>query len=93
MLIPKKSVKIQCFYKGNEVTDNFFKQMFIKQRWCYIVKFFDDGVKKNTWNISDVAHHGTAFNESSNLKGNVRSRPWWRKKEMNGLQKVHLVLD
>jgi len=68
-----------------ENSDIFKKQLFISKR-AEIVKYYSDGrIENTTWN----AHR---FSSSSNLLGNLRSRPQFRSDRWRslGLVKVHV---
>ena len=48
---------------------------------------YDSGhIKETAWNAE-------SFDITSNLRGNIQSRPFWRNKNKEGLVKVEVIVD
>lgn len=81
-----KSVKCTTqliFSPADEVE---FKQELIKRKKAKFILTYDSGaIKESVWDAKD-------FDESSNLRGNIQSRPFWRSKKQEGLVKVEVII-
>lgn len=66
--------------------ENQFKEELLKTKKARFVLTYQDGaVKESIWNAEN-------FSSSSNLKGNIQSRPFWRNKATDGLIKVEVYI-
>ena len=64
-----------------------FKEELLKTKKAHFVLTYASGHKKvSTWKAEN-------FEASSGLKGNIQSRPFWRKKDSEGLVKVEVIID
>lgn len=64
-----------------------FKQALLKSKKARFVLTYDSGhIKESFWNAE-------SFDITSNLRGNIQSRPFWRNKSKEGLVKVEVVVD
>lgn len=64
-----------------------FKEALLKNRKARFVLTYASGHKKvSVWKAE-------SFDVTSDLKGNIQSRPFWRKKKSEGLIKVEVVVD
>ena len=78
-----KTTTSLIFYPANETQ---FKQELLRKKKARFVLTYDTGaVKESFWDASD-------FDASSNLKRNIQSRPFWRKKQQEGLLKVEVYI-
>ncbi len=64
-----------------------FKMALLKSKKArFILTYASGHVKESVWNAE-------AFDVTSNLRGNIQSRPFWRNKNKEGLVKVEVVVD
>ena len=79
-----KTITELVFYPADEKE---FKRELIKRKKAKFILSYDSGaVKESFWDAKD-------FDESSNLRGNIQSRPFWRNKKAEGLIKVEVLVD
>ena len=72
------------FYPANEQE---FKEELIRSKKAHFVLTYDSGaIKTSPWNAN-------SFDSSSNLRGNIESRPFWRRRRYEGLVKVEVYID
>ena len=80
----RKSLPELIFVPSNEEQ---FKLALLKSKKARFVLTYDSGhVKESFWNAE-------SFDVTSNLRGNIQSRPFWRNKNKEGLVKVEVVVD
>ena len=67
--------------------EKLFKDELLKSRKAHFVLTYDSGaVKQTSWDASD-------FKGSSNLRGNIQSKTFWRNRNKEGLIKVEAFID
>lgn len=80
----RKAMPLLIFHPTDE---KLFKAELLKSRNAYFVLTYDSGaVKQTPWDASD-------FKESSNLRGNIQSKTFWRTRNKDGLVKVEVFID
>ena len=79
-----KNVPELVFHPANE---DHFKTELMKRKKAHFILTYSSGKTVTTpWNAS-------SFDESSKLRGNIQSRPFWRNKSKEGLIKVEVFID
>ena len=79
-----KSIPEILFYPSDETQ---FKSKLLEKKKARFELTYDTGAKKTSlWKAE-------SFDISSNLKANIQSRPFWRKKSQEGLVKVEVFID
>lgn len=72
------------FYPADEQQ---FKNELLRSKKAYFILTYESGaVKRSPWNLN-------SFDPTSNLRGNIQSRPFWRNKDKEGLIKVEVFID
>ena len=80
----RKALPELIFYPANE--EEFKKALLISKKARFVLTYDSGHVKESFWNAE-------SFDESSNLRGNIQSRPFWRNKTNEGLVKVEVIVD
>lgn len=80
----KKAIPELIFSPADE---NQFKAELLQKKRARFELTYDTGVKKTSIWKAD------SFDVNSNLKANIQSRPFWRKKSQEGLVKVEVFID
>jgi len=63
-----------------------FKKELIRTKKAIFTLYYESGaIKSSPWNAEN-------FDENSNLRGNIQSRPFWRDKKKDGLLKVEVSI-
>ena len=79
-----KALPELVFYPADEMQ---FKEELMKTKKARFALTYETGViKKSVWKAE-------SFDASSNLRANIQSRPFWRKKDQEGLVKVEVYID
>ena len=64
-----------------------FKDALLKSRKAHFVLTYDSGaIKETSWDAR-------SFEETSNLRRNIESKTFWRKRKSEGLIKVDVFVD
>lgn len=72
------------FYPSDEKE---FKRRLLQIKKARFILVYDTGVKKESkWDAK-------SFEKSSNVRGNIQSRPFWRNRKKEGLIRVEVILD
>lgn len=79
-----KSTIELVFYPADE--KQFKSELISKKRAKFVLTYDSGAIKETYWDAKD-------FEEASNLRGNIQSRPFWRKKTQEGLIKVEVCID
>jgi hypothetical protein len=78
---------IVYFVSGGESTAEDFKEALLKaKRAEFKLTYASGAVKTSPWKAEQ-------FDSNSDLIANIRSRPFWRKRISEGLEKVEVVID
>lgn len=72
------------FFPADE--SEFRRQLLIRKKAKFVLTYDSGAVKETTWDAKD-------FEETSNLRGNIQSRPFWRNKKSEGLLRVEVLID
>lgn len=79
-----KNIPTLTFYPSDETL---FKEELLKSKKAYFILTYNSGKKvKTLWDAKD-------FTVSSNLRGNIQSKTFWRNKSKEGLIKVEAFID
>ncbi len=92
LAVQKKAVKVRSgkkqalpaivFSPADEAA--FKKELLIRKKATFVLTYDSGAVKESPWKADNM-------NESSNLRGNIQSRPFWRNKNKEGLVKVEVL--
>ena len=80
----RKSSTALVFHPADEAQ---FKDALLKSKKAHFELTYNTGaVKSSLWDAQD-------FKDTSNLRGNIQSKTFWRSREKEGLVKVEVYID
>jgi hypothetical protein len=83
----KELKNVACSLVLHPADEQAFKDALLKSQKAHFVLTYDSGIIKETsWDVR-------SFNEASNLRRNIESRTFWRKRRSEGLVKVEVFID